>query len=197
MHKFSITITACFMAIAIISCTPKTTETSTTENTETPLDSTDIDMAPLVNTTGKSYDDIGIDLLKTERIGELKMGTSGTKLTELFGTPEKKSKPLVSEADAATHQTWEYKALGISVDLVGENELETNSITMSAPCTLKTSQQIGIGDTKESVLKAYSDSIDKDSGDDNTMVAGSVYGGVIFTLENNKVKSIFIGASAE
>ena len=45
---------------------------------------------------------------------------------------------------------------------------------------------------------AYADAIDPESGaEDESIVAGSVYGGVIFSMRDGKVEEIFIGAAAE
>ncbi len=81
--------------------------------------------------------------------------------------------------------------------MIGKTEPKINSILISEPCTLKTKKQIGIGDSQQAVKAAYADFIDKESSDATTIVAGTVYGGLLFTLEGEKVKTIFIGASAE
>lgn len=49
----------------------------------------------------------------------------------------------------------------------------------------------------EKVQAAYKDKIDKSALNPETLVVGSIYGGLIFNFENKTVKSIFIGASAE
>jgi hypothetical protein len=83
--------------------------------------------------------------------------------------------------------------------VVGQNNSNQviGMLTISEPCELKTSRRIGIGSNMEEVKSAYKVAIDPSSSDSETIVAGSVYGGIIFKMENNKVKSIFIGASAE
>jgi hypothetical protein len=70
-------------------------------------------------------------------------------------------------------------------------------ITIVSPCALTTSQGIGIGSDLKLIQLKYSSQIDKSASDENTIVVGSIYEGTIFTLENNKVVKIFIGASAE
>ena len=44
---------------------------------------------------------------------------------------------------------------------------------------------------------AYSDKINADESSDEMIVVGSIYGGMVFSFENGKVKQIFIGAGAE
>ena len=60
-------------------------------------------------------------------------------------------------------------------------------------------RNIGIGSSKDEVLHAYNKEINFTENDleFDTIVAGTVYGGVIFTFKNNYVSSIFIGAAAE
>jgi ribose 5-phosphate isomerase len=69
---------------------------------------------------------------------------------------------------------------------------------MEAPCDLRTWLGIGIGSTYEQTVKAYKDYIDKEMSDKARIVAGSIYGGVIFSFDSKgKVNGIFIGAAAE
>lgn len=48
--------------------------------------------------------------------------------------------------------------------------------------------------------KAYGSFEDKENASaakKNSFVAGSIYGGILFTFKDNKVSSIFFGAAAE
>jgi len=147
----------------------------------------------------ENYDEIGFELLKTESIGELKIGLSGIKIKELIGEPEEKSKAEEWGADGEIHQNWIYKKEGVSLEMIGKdvsNQL-INSITITAPFKFKTSRQIGIGSLIEEVKTAYDKEIDKSGSDSDNIVAGSVYGGIIFNFEEGKVKGVFIGSGAE
>jgi hypothetical protein len=62
---------------------------------------------------------------------------------------------------------------------------------------LKTKRNIGIGNSTEEVQIAYKDLINSKSMNNKTIIAGTIYGGVIFKIEKNIVKSIFIGAGGE
>jgi hypothetical protein len=70
-------------------------------------------------------------------------------------------------------------------------------ITINPPCKFKTQKGIGIDSDYKNVETAYQKYIDIKSSNENEIVAGSIYGGIIFRFENQKVKSIFIGAAAE
>ncbi len=72
------------------------------------------------------------------------------------------------------------------------------NITAEAPCKLATSRGIQIGSTEEALAKSYRDVQNKEASEPGKFfVAGSLYGGVMFHLEDGKVAQIFIGAAAE
>ena len=92
-----------------------------------------------------------------------------------------------------------YKKLGIELDMIGDNDesKKVNMITVKKPCDYKTNKNIYIGSKISELKAAYGKYYNKEFSDKETFVAGSIYGGVIFTLKNNVVESIFIGAGAE
>jgi hypothetical protein len=141
----------------------------------------------------------GFKLVENESLGNLKNGLSLKKLVESIGNPEGKSKLEIFGADGLYHQEWKYPKKGIVLDMAGESEpsLVVNTITISEPCELKTKRNIGIGSPKEAVQSSYKDEIDPSSLNTESILAGTVFGGIQFRLEKNKVKSIFIGAAAE
>jgi len=153
------------------------------------------------NSAKIDYAEIGFGLEAEEELFILNNSFVAVDVVKLLGEPEKKSEPAVWGSDGLEHQTWYYSSKGIELDLRknDENRQVVYSIKLDKPCTMKTSRSIGIGSTKEEVLNAYREEIDpeENNSDSQALVAGSVYGGLIFTLENDKVVSIFIGAAAE
>lgn len=147
----------------------------------------------------KDFSTLGFELLKTEGLGELKLGMEPKQVEVVLGKPTNLSKPEVWEADGMTHQTWTYKKGGLELDMSGNSaaELVLGGITAYKPCNLKTKRQIGIGTPMNLVMEAYKKEIDRESSDTAYIVVGSVYGGVLFTLKNQQVSGIFIGAAAE
>lgn len=137
--------------------------------------------------------------MEDESIGKLKYGLSFQKVIELFGNPNKETKAELWTADGEYHQTVKYLDKGIELDIIGnyEDEKKINMITINKPSELKTSKNIGIGSDFKTVEKAYKNQIDTDFSNKESIVIGTIYGGIIFTFKNNKVESIFIGASAE
>lgn len=147
----------------------------------------------------RNYGDLGVELMNSERFGGLKLGMEIAKIKDLLQLPNKKSKLELWAADGEYHQDWTYSKQGIVLDVKGQKESAqiVNMITIEEPCALKSSKQIGIGSSKNEVELAYKEFINPSISTPTTIVAGTEFGGIVFTLENNKVKSIFIGASAE
>jgi len=145
-----------------------------------------------------NYFFIGSELLTIESLGEIKIDLKTKELIELLGEPEKKSKLITWGADGRNHQTWYYNNKGIEFDIIGENDTNqiVSWITINAPCTLKTKRHIGIGSDINDVKRAYKKAIDPTFSDSKSIVAGSIYGGIIFSIEKKKVKQIFFGEAA-
>ena len=141
---------------------------------------------------------IGKQLMKTESLGELKLGLVIEEVNELIGKNEEKT---VSEyfGHAGTYHEWKYTKKGILLTFV--NELDSipilSRIEISEPCKLKTKKNIGIGSRIENVQIAYNNKVDTTKSDAKAIMAGTVLGGIIFKFENKKVKTIIIGPIAE
>lgn len=158
-------------------------------------------MPPNINKTKIETTDKNSYSIENEKIGKLKLSIKNKDLEKIIGKPEIKSKFQIWAADGVEHQTWKYKKLGIELDMmkIDKNTSEINMITIKSPCKLKTTKNIGIGSTKDEVLKTYKKYIDQESysKNSNSIIVGSIYGGLIFGIKNNKVNEIFLGASAE
>jgi hypothetical protein len=134
-----------------------------------------------------------------DKIGDLWLGLVDTKVIEALGQPESKGKNEEWGADGMFHQDWNYNSKGIALNMSGEKNnglQQIFSITVTGPATLKTPVNIGIGSDINDVKKAYANNMDPSSTDES-IVVGSVYGGIIFNFKNGKVDKIFVGAAAE
>lgn len=148
----------------------------------------------------------GFALMQSERLGPLRLGLPAGEVLKALGKPDEKSERALWAADGAEHQQWRYPAQGIVLGMIAEgsgNEQQIYAITISAPCRFRTARDIGIGSGRGEVLEAYRREIARSSGDsavgisDDAVIAGSVYGGVVFTIKHDKVTAVFIGAGAE
>jgi len=158
------------------------------------------------DTTSSSTEDIlaqrsetGMELMDNETIGKLRLGLSYSDVVAFLGEAEEVNEVYVSEVDGEKHQMYHYPSKGISLSFLfpegKKNEL--TEIEMKTPSDLLTSRKIGIGSSYADTKTAYQNVLDEDFTSENQIVAGSIYGGVVFNFENDKVVRVFIGASAE
>ncbi len=151
------------------------------------------------STEGKTFEEIGTDLMNSETIWGIKIGKTKDEVIKLIGYPDDKSTAEEWGSDGQIHQTWKYFDKNFELNLVGpENADQTVfSIYLVAPSDLKTSRKIGIGSSFSDVNSKYANEIDKSQSSEFSLVAGSPFAGIMFMFENKKLISIFIGASAE
>jgi hypothetical protein len=150
-------------------------------------------------TESKDFEKLGFDLMKNETLDKLKLGLKLSDLINILGEPNVKTNNELWGADGEYHQTFKYSGMGIELDMIGENEEDktVNIITVQNPCDYKTTKGLSIGSDYEDVKETYKEYLNPEFSNSKSIVAGSIYGGVTFIFENGKVKSIFIGASAE
>lgn len=140
-------------------------------------------------------------LMNSDGLGELRLDMPERRVIELLGEPEEKGEKLLSEADALYHQEWRYPRQGLFLDLASastDDKQRIASIRAGLHSVLETTKGIKVGDSFSSVNKAYGDQLDADNSDPPfTLLAGSLYAGLLFSFEEGKVIQIFLGAAAE
>jgi hypothetical protein len=178
---------------------PTTATTPTTTPTNTPKVASKDTVKTADPNEPKDLAKIGSDLMANESVGPLKLGLTMQKVLQILGEPEYKSKATLWGADGEYHQRWQYGKQDIELDIMGAKSTDKtlNGISVGAPSTFKTPRGIGIGSSIEEVKAAYKNDIDPQSSNGETIIAGSIYGGIMFGITNGKVASIYIGASAE
>ncbi|MBN1183844.1 MAG: hypothetical protein JXB49_16245 [Bacteroidales bacterium] len=132
--------------------------------------------------------------------GWLKLSLEEKEITNNIGLPEHKTKEEFWDAIGTFVQKWEYKKNGVFLDMMSDSiggSKTILSIYLASPCSLKTNEQIGIGSDENFIKEYYEMHIDMNNSNDSTIIVGSIYGGIVFTLKNEKVSEIFIGAIAE
>ncbi len=139
--------------------------------------------------------------VSSEPFGKLALGQSAESLSKVLGEPEGKGKDTLWEAIGEWVQDWKYSKQGLTVAMASEKKGGTKtvfSLTATAGCSLATARGIKIGSPEAAVWKAYAKEEDKEeSRRGDAFVAGSIYGGVMFSFKDGKVSQIFIGAAAE
>ena len=141
------------------------------------------------------------ELMKSECFGQLKLDLTAAQVIEILGSPKTKGESNLWGADGLYHQDWYYPQQGITLNMASEKAQERQSVAsikLMSPSTLKTRRGIGIGDSYTKVMQAYKDEEERESSiSSKSFVAGSIYGGLIFSFENGRVNEIFLGAAAE
>ena len=145
-----------------------------------------------------NYTKIGYALMK-ENMGFLSIGIPDSVVLKKLGEPEQKSTARIWGADGMEHQSWYYQSQGIELDMIQKGSTQiVDRISIKSPCDYKTQRGIQIGSKEIEVQTAYNAEINPhDSKPDSALVAGTIYGGIIFGLREGIVTSIFIGAAAE
>jgi len=144
--------------------------------------------------------DKAAELMASESLGGIKIGTAEKKLTDLLGQPKEKGQVKLTEATGEFDQTWRYPDKGLEITLSAASKTgskRVSAFTASTGCGLTTTKGIKIGSSEADVRRAYGSFEDKESAQKNSFVAGSIYGGIIFTFKDKKVARIFFGAAAE
>lgn len=154
--------------------------------------------------TGAKYLTFGFDLMRNETLGLLKIGVSADEVVKGVGKPAKKSLAKIWPADGWEHQDWYYPEKGIELNMVRRDGIQVVSmIDVKSPCKFKTKRGIGIGSAAIDVETAYNNEINPQYREIfgvknlDKLIAGTVYGGVMFSLQDDVVSEIFIGAAAE
>jgi len=142
----------------------------------------------------------GFSIMESDTIGDLKYHMAASSVEKLLGPPESKGKNMEWEAIGEFVQDWKWPKMGITLQMVSATEKgrkKVFGITINPPSKLSTSKGIRIGSTVAAVRKAYGAYEDKEVTSADVFVAGTFYGGVIFSLKDGKVTDIFIGSAAE
>jgi hypothetical protein len=135
-----------------------------------------------------------------ERLGKLGVGLAASQVKAALGAPASKGSWIDEPATGLAIQEWDYPALGITVTMSREEPggaVTVSRFFVEAPCRLATSRGIRIGDPGDKVRRAYKGLLNREDSGPESLVVGSVYDGVVFTLKAGKVTRIFVGAAAE
>ncbi len=137
-----------------------------------------------------------------ERIGELRLGLTGKDVRENIHCKPKKGKEVFEGATGDYVQMWKYPDCGIVLKMSSERKRGAKvveSISVSSPSTLVTARGIHIGSAEREVINAYGRYLDQEepAKEGKQFVAGSIYDGMIFDLQDGRVVRIFLGAAAE
>ena len=140
-------------------------------------------------------------LLREERIGPLYIGLGEKEAVAAIPCPVSKGKETFLAATGDYGQKFSFPACGVELDMVSSAKGGAKSVTaivISQPSQLATSRGIRVGSSEDEVMAAYQPFLDRGATRrGKTIVAGSIYGGLIISLAQGRVNEIFLGAVAE
>ena len=140
-------------------------------------------------------------LLHKERIGSLRIDLPEATVKKVIPCSLKREADTLWGADGIYHQKWVFFGCGISLDMTSDKKggpKSIFSIAVISPSILRTQRNIQIGSSRQEVINAYRHEWNKENSmPSGSFIAGSIYGGLIFNFESNKVNRIFLGAAAE
>ena len=140
-------------------------------------------------------------LLKAERIGPLRIDLPEGEAARNIACQLRRGPVARWEADGDYHQEWAYPDCGIALDMgaaTPKSRQTIRAITLTRPSPWKTRRGIGIGGTEREAMAAYGHDRELETSvPGKRLVAGTVYGGLVFTFHRGRVTRIFLGAAAE
>jgi hypothetical protein len=137
-------------------------------------------------------------LYETEVIGPLHAKLTGDELVKVLGSPARRTRPQAEEATGAWVSHWRWA--GVEVDVTADTRSgpwTTRSVTVTAPPAFATRRGVHVGSARAEVLKLYPGEPGEVDDRPQEHLAGSPYGGMLFTFKDDKVASITIGVFAE
>lgn len=189
------------LSILILGCTDPMSDQSA-DAPQSGEQSEGFTLASSTETKMLSGDDLEeFSLIRSESFNGLKLDMTIQEFEPLVLCRVEKDEPVLWAGIGEIIQEWNYQDCGVKLQLSTvdpDTPQIISSIMIRPPSDLETSRGIHIGSTEQEAMEAYADHLDADysvSGD--TLVAGSIYGGLVFTFKDNLVESMFLGAGAE
>lgn len=135
-----------------------------------------------------------------ETIGGLKLGMDSEEAVSMLSEPDSKTKPVEEAASGYIKSEWIWKSKGVQLTMdSSDGKNKVVAIVVRHPFKGKTSCGISIGSTMEEVKNIYGKYLDEDFSQGDSIITGTVYGGILFSkgASSYEIGSIAIGAFAE
>jgi len=184
------------LSVTFTSCMKEKSETKQVTNTDS-IHKTSETKAETITANEKSIE----FNYATETLGGwLKIGVDEKTIKAKLGEDCKLSVLGESQVSGFYEEEWLFAKQGIKLIMESENPESQKTVaqfSVMAPSKLKTLKGIGIGSTKAEILSAYHGHINTEEATDDTIIVGSIYEGLFFTMKKDIVEEMFIGAIAE
>jgi hypothetical protein len=137
-------------------------------------------------------------VMHAEGFGALRIGMKEAEMLAALPGAKAQGECAPSEVDGGSYRWFRDAKAGVDIVVSCDGDKPVGSIHVVAPSTLTSRRGIGLGATAEAVTKAYADVLSREEPPtEDGIVAGSIYGGLVFSLKDGKVTEMFLGAMAE
>lgn len=141
----------------------------------------------------------GDALMQNEQLGPFRLDMSAEQVKKASTCAFQYGEQVEETATGLFMVDWTSPGCGITLAMGSKTAQGGQTIqrmSMGEKSQFHTQRHIGIGSQMADVMAAYGRERSPMSSDE-TFIAGSIYGGMIFSFTNGKVSNIFLGAAAE
>jgi hypothetical protein len=146
---------------------------------------------------GEDYDETAPKFpVEKVTLGPLRIRMTEKEVLTAVGAPKTKSKPELMGAYGMFQSDWEYGDLDLQMMAsTAKGPFNVTAISFSGARPYKTPEGIGIGSTRAEITAVYGKYIGH-TNDKSSVLVGSIYFGLLFSLEDERVAGVFLGAMA-
>jgi hypothetical protein len=132
-----------------------------------------------------------------ESIGPVRRGMTDARVKRAAGAPSATSEPQRAEATGMWEKSWDYPGVQLWFEAKRARGAPwvLRAVLVKAGSDWRTRRGIAIGSTRAQVVKAYRRDTNQAASTGDQIVTGASHGGVTFTLVEDRVTEIFVGAA--
>lgn len=183
----------CLLAISIVACKEEKTQLKEEKTLQVRKSE------HIINNTAEAEKPVEFNINAEVFDGWLKLGVTEDMVFTKLGKDYKLEHDELSQVNGLYQQLWDFEKAGISLLMESEtpkSEKRVAAIYIASISNYKTSKGLGIGSDKRNVHRHYNKYIDS-LGLPETIVVGTIYEGMLFSIKNDTVTYIFLGAAAD
>jgi hypothetical protein len=200
--RFALIFVVGVFSLAGTSCSSspsRSASDSTVASSEAPVESTIVAIETVADSIAETVANAADGAEDEYAIDGLPLGLSGDELQSKIGSaPTSKSDLTLEGASGEYVTSWKFEGVEAKLSATAQDlPVTLRALTITAPSALKTKEGLGIGASEAEVKSTYGPKVNTEESSPDKIVVGSVFGGMIFTIDNGTVSEIFVGAAAE
>ena len=140
-----------------------------------------------------NFDSIADELISSESIDGIRIGTSYRSLLARYGEPTSKSSEFKTTSGSII-QVWKYLDMGAEYTMIkSHNDYTIGLIKVFNKSPFSTERDIKIGIPVNNIINAYREQINNDMSTEERIIVGTQEKGMSFTISQGKITSITLG----